>query len=219
MKAFLIMLILGVVLIVEGIFVSKRSSARQRAAAGGVIGSYLGYKHSRPENKVVGGIFGGVGGAAFGAAYPLIDFLLGGLFLIGAIIVLFNWEYFNRDTMCGYEKNQPAGVQIIGNWTDYKCMDKKTAGAKWKSCLQRSKYSNTSGEGCPGEDLCCPSLAYIPIDPKTVTKPFNKKGQQAAKKKYKKSRAEKDSPDIDTTPPIVEPNPIDQYLRESPPSN
>jgi hypothetical protein len=48
----------------------------------------------------------------------------------------------------------PGGVE---NWPAYSCMDRTNYGRGFQSsCLNRSAYSDTSGEGCPGNQLCCP---------------------------------------------------------------
>lgn len=163
MKAVIILLVIGGALILEAIWVIKRTSARNRAAVGGVIGAAWGAEHSKTGNRTVGALMGGAGGAALGSLYPYLGFLFGSLFLIGALILLFSGMAFNENGIsdCADKYHIPKGVTIVGNWTDYRCMSKKNAGANGKYCLARNKYSQVAGMGCEGNDLCCP---FIPVN-------------------------------------------------------
>jgi hypothetical protein len=60
-------------------------------------------------------------------------------------------------TFCGDPGHKPKGVAIIGQWEKYRCSGRADASAIWTSCLQRVRYSDEPGMGCPLDELCCPS--------------------------------------------------------------
>jgi Zn-dependent protease with chaperone function len=53
-------------------------------------------------------------------------------------------------------KRGKAKVKLIGDWSGYRCMNRRRASARWRDCLARAKYTSVRGKGCPGEQRCCP---------------------------------------------------------------
>lgn len=78
-----------------------------------------------------------------------------GLGLLVLVIGLFvGMAECGGGSQCG-RGEAPAGHP---NWDEYSCQSQDDFGAGWRAqCLRRAQYSNTKGEGCPGQDRCCPS--------------------------------------------------------------
>lgn len=166
-QVLIFLLVLGSALVIEGVWKIKYTNARQRAAVGGAVGAYIGYKHAK-EHKVASSLLGGVGGSLLGAALPYIGIVFGILLLLSIPIILANWDDFalDRTTDCAHKNSEPKGAKIIGNWSDYKCMTKAAAGTAWKYCFGRGSYSEREGMGCPGEERCCPTQVPVLEQPK-----------------------------------------------------
>jgi len=144
------------------------------------------------------------------------------MFLLADLIFLLNWDRFDLDrtTDCGNAFYSPSEPRVIGNWGDYKCMNKETAGAKWKHCLSRATYTETQGKGCPGDERCCPALSSNPTQVPEIEKGSSEIKKKVTKKKSKAKSSTKEKPaELEYPKTPSEPDPIDQYLREGPPSN
>lgn len=156
------LIIFGIGLILEAIvmFSTGFKGALARAGLGAAGGAAYGYTHSNTKdeklgNAVTGGMFGGI--IMFFA--PVIGILLGPALLIGGIrgIII-------GPTDCGRESMKPKILALFGDWEGYTCKTKKNAGNTWGACLRRIDYSDETGRGCEGEELCCPPISFIPQD-------------------------------------------------------
>lgn len=61
---------------------------------------------------------------------------------------------------CGAAGSEPIGVSSQ-DWKQYRCtMRFEVDGASaWRTCLNRKDYTSQRGEGCPGQERCCPPEA------------------------------------------------------------
>ncbi|MCP4604406.1 MAG: hypothetical protein GY847_28435 [Proteobacteria bacterium] len=84
------------------------------------------------------------------------------LFIAGIGLYVYKYNFPKEEvvslpsTDCGHPAHKPVSVQSITQWQKYKCLSKYSAGSRWDSCLRRPDYSPFRGDGCPGEQRCCP---------------------------------------------------------------
>lgn len=65
-------------------------------------------------------------------------------------------------TYCGSAAGEPPAAARV-SWVTYTCLDRyQVRSGGWTQCLSRSAYSSSSGTGCPGAELCCPSSVFDP---------------------------------------------------------
>lgn len=56
---------------------------------------------------------------------------------------------------CGDALYRPTDVSPVA-WEKYACVNQYQRGRNSAHCLSRSQYSDVSGTGCPGSEMCCP---------------------------------------------------------------
>lgn len=65
----------------------------------------------------------------------------------------------NLPSQCG-RASAPRGVDPQ-TWGAYTCQSQTNAG-DWSACVARTSYTDKVGQGCPGEERCCPGVANVP---------------------------------------------------------
>jgi hypothetical protein len=58
-----------------------------------------------------------------------------------------------RTSACGASSSRPPAIEPT-TWAAYRCLSVTPSAAT--ACLLRPAYSQARGEGCPGDQLCCP---------------------------------------------------------------
>lgn len=67
-------------------------------------------------------------------------------------------------THCGSPEHVPPNVRKL-DWEHYACMKRKYSPDQ-KACVPSDRYAK--GHGCPGSELCCPSITFDGFGPETA---------------------------------------------------
>lgn len=57
---------------------------------------------------------------------------------------------------CGAPTARIPQSMSVDDWSRFSCMTQADAGTRWNACYGRTTYSDSSRDGCPGAELCCP---------------------------------------------------------------
>lgn len=61
---------------------------------------------------------------------------------------------------CGEPRARIPDDIAVDDWAQFSCMTSDEAGSRTPQCYPRTAYSDLSGDGCPGAELCCPPSGF-----------------------------------------------------------
>lgn len=61
---------------------------------------------------------------------------------------------------CGEPRARIPDSIAVDDWAQFSCMTGEQAGSRLEQCYPRTAYSDLSGDGCPGAELCCPPIGF-----------------------------------------------------------
>ena len=67
-----------------------------------------------------------------------------------------DWDGGSEGSLCGSTEAEPSPRP--SDWGEYGCLPQE-ATRSWGACLARREYTTHRGQGCPGEERCCPPLS------------------------------------------------------------
>src|SRR5699024_4142265 len=72
-------------------------------------------------------------------------------------------------TSCGGSGARIPDAISASDWSTYSCQSEADAKDVWAQCQPRTAYSSNPSDGCPGAQLCCPSLGEHDTDTTAVS--------------------------------------------------
>lgn len=75
----------------------------------------------------------------------------------------------STNTSCGGSDARIPEAISASDWSNYSCQSEADAQAVWSQCQPRTAYSTKPSDGCPGAQLCCPSLGEHDSDTVVVS--------------------------------------------------
>ena len=84
---------------------------------------------------------------------------------------------------CGEARARIPDGLTTEDWGQFVCVGQEQAGDRWGSCYPRTAYSDSSGDGCPGAERCCPPANFRRSEPAAAPATTNQttQGQAAAR--------------------------------------